>query len=72
MGSGVVGEVTADLGRICRDFLVAVPPIAAALAVLSDECRVRPAVCCDFFAAADELALPEPFLLLRRADSRLL
>ena len=61
-GSGVVGEATADLGRICRDFFVAVA--AMPRGVRSEECRVRPAICWDLAFAEEALALPEPFLLL--------
>ena len=64
-----MGDATADLGRICRDFLVTDVPRG----VLSDECRVLlPAICRWVFFVAEELALPDPFLLLRGRGSMLL
>ena len=60
-----MGDVTADLGRICRDFLLTVPT-----GVLSEECLVRPAICWDLVFVADELALPDPFLLLMKCKGQ--
>ena len=58
----MVGDATADLGRICRDFLVTDVPTG----VLSEECLVLPAICWDDLVFVDEeFVLPDPFLLLR-------
>ena len=59
-GGGGSGVMAADLGRICHDSLVTFSP---AFGVLSEKCLIRTGVCWDFFEA-QELALPDPVLLL--------